>query len=43
MTDKKKNNKLSDRIRKAYKNVIRKYGRVLDRLAKGDTGGRDLK
>jgi hypothetical protein len=36
MTDKKNNNKLSDRIRKAYENVIRRYGKTLERLAKGD-------
>ena len=36
MTDRKKNYKLPDRIRKAYENVVRKYGRALERLAKGD-------
>ncbi len=43
MTDKKNNNKLSDRIRKAYENVIRRYGKTLERLAKGPERGRDSK
>lgn len=35
MTDKKKNNNLSDRIRKSYENVARRYAKLLERLAKG--------
>ena len=36
MTDGMKKYKLSDRIRKAYEIVVRKYGRALERLARGD-------